>query len=147
MFREWLPDEWNVARGQGLDLRILTRRIARYVLARRDALATGSDITDRLAGEGPSWKQASLLLRRGFGMLRLLALPIADHVALRLLRPSQPSVIDGSMPLTEWFAQPGAGAAGIRKADVAERAFCHQDRSKNLHCYDVICDLHSGLVE
>ena len=147
MFRAWLPDEWNVARGQGLDLRILTRRIARYVLARRDALATGSDITDRLAGEGPSWKQASLLLRRGFGMLRLLALPIADHVALRLLRPSQPSVIDGSMALKEWFAQPGAGEAGIRKVDFDERAFCNQDLIKNLHCYDAIYDLASAVVE
>jgi O-antigen/teichoic acid export membrane protein/hydroxymethylpyrimidine pyrophosphatase-like HAD family hydrolase len=148
MFRAWMPDSWSLADGAGPTPRDLTRRMAGYVLARREALATDRDIAERLAGEGPLWKQTSQVLLSLFGTLRLGALSIADHAAKRLLHAARPSVIDGSMALTQWFAKPGAGAGGIRKVDFDERAFSNQDFIiDQLYCYDAVYDLASAAAD
>lgn len=148
MFRAYLPPEWSVA-----DLKTgvpggLSHRVAEYVFARRVALATDHDLTDRLGGEGPLWKQTSQVLLPLFGKMRLPALPVTDRVATRILHPRWPSVIDGSMALTQWFAEPATGTEGIRKVDFDERAFSNQDFAVDqLFCYDAVYDLASAAAD
>jgi len=148
MFRAYLPPEWSVA-----DLKTdmpggLSHRVAEYVFARRVALATDGDLTDRLAGEGSLWKQTSQVLLPLFGKMRLPALPVTDRVATRILHPRWPSVIDGSMALTHWFAEPATGIEGIRKVDFDERAFSNQDFVVDqLFCYDAVYDLASAAAD
>ena len=148
MFRAWMPDAWSLGGGAGPVPRDLTRRIAAYVLARREALGTDRDIAERLAGEGPLWKQTSQVLLSLFGKLRLGALAITDRASKRILHADPPSVIDGSMGRAQWFAEPGAGARGIRKVDFDERAFSNQDFIiDQLYCYDAVYDLASAAAD
>ena len=148
MFRAWLPEAWNADALSAERSPELARRMARYVVARRAALRTPRDITERLGGEGPIWKQTSQFLLRLFGKLRLLGLPVGDHAARRLLRPDVPSVIDGSMGRAQWFAEPGLSERGILKVDFDERAFSNQDFViDQLYCYDAVYDLASAAAD
>lgn len=147
MFRAWLPDKWNLTDGHGPTPRDLTRRTAAYVLARRNALATDRDVAERLGGTAPIWRQASKVLRGQFGMLWPLALTISEHAAKRLLRVEHPSVVDGSMAKSQWFAEPGAGTRGIRKVDFDERSSSHKDLFIDQLCYDAVYDLAGAAID
>jgi hydroxymethylpyrimidine pyrophosphatase-like HAD family hydrolase len=137
LYREWLPDEQRIDPNEpGMAFERATAMIA-YVEARHHALAVKEDVSLRLTGRLPAWEVASNLLSRAFGRGWIFArMPTVDPIVKRLLRCTDPSVIDGSMTPAHWFTEAGMGQR-LLKVDFSERAFCNRD----LYCYDPIFDV------
>jgi hypothetical protein len=135
LYRAWLPEEWRQAGG---DDRQLGDRIAAYVAARNRALAVSEDRTDRLAGRDSAADLVAAMLGEAFGKGRLPLRGVLRRTSRRLLATDRPSVIDGSMTLSHWFARPGAAAAA-RKVDFHARAFSNEDRASYDPVYDLAC--------
>lgn len=139
VYRAWLPEEQRLSSIPPGQEESLATAMAAYVALRNRALAVEEDVSTRLFGQGPAWEVASDVLSQVFGWAWLLArVPVVDPLVRRLLRVARPSVIDGNMALSRWFADPVDGGR-LRKIDFDERAFSNLD----LVSYDPVFDLAS----
>jgi hydroxymethylpyrimidine pyrophosphatase-like HAD family hydrolase len=145
LFRSWMPEECRV---DGIDdLDGLAPRIGSYVAARSRALAVEEDLSRRT---GDVREQIAKLIEPSFGRLAMAFRPLLMALTEQLLRVDKPSVIDGSMSLSQWFRTPSLapGAARHMKVDYDERAFANQDAVVDeLHCYDAVYDLAGAAVD
>ncbi len=140
LFRAWLPDSTRIAEGSWHP--DLPRAIGEYVTARNKALTATEDKSLRTAGLNPIWQRIADVIGTPFGRQRALYRPALHAAAKRLLKVSDPSVIDGSMALSQWFARPSSGTGQLVKVDYDERAFSNQDTViDQLYSYDPIFDL------
>ena len=135
LFREWLPEAARLASPPAASTRAIAERIAGYVADRADRLPAAADRSLALTDRHPLWQRVADRLGRGFRGLRPLARPALHRLSRRLLTAHHPSVVDGSLSLTQWFAHPASG--DLRKVDYDERAFSNED----LHVYDAAWDL------
>jgi hydroxymethylpyrimidine pyrophosphatase-like HAD family hydrolase len=119
LFRGWLPDD-PVSETDPPDEVQFAHRVADYVAARRARLRLGYDPTERLGDQKPAWGLAANWLELSFGLgpSRRPAHPALQVLSRRLLRPSSPTVVDGSMALSRWH---GRGSLAV-KVDYDERA-------------------------
>jgi hypothetical protein len=145
-YRTWLPEAQRLAeRATALSDPALAEAAAKYVFERHRALPVKEDVSLKLLGQIPVWEVASDRLSRAFRQgWWLVRIPAIDRRVKRLLAVDQPSVIDGSMGLSNWFStespdQPGR--AGFVKIEMDERDFCNLD----LYCFDPVYDL-TGLA-
>ncbi|MGH7902840.1 MAG: HAD family hydrolase, partial [Candidatus Dormibacteraceae bacterium] len=138
LFRAWLPAESRLTvPGAGFE-----DRVAAYVAARQGALAVETDASAGTAGLNPVWQRGADLMGAGFGRGRPLLRPLLHRLARRLLHDDHPSVVDGSMAISQWFRAPGG--EGPVKVDYDERAFSNQDTVVDqLYTYDAAFDLAS----
>jgi hydroxymethylpyrimidine pyrophosphatase-like HAD family hydrolase len=145
LYLDWLPERWRVGTPGSDGKSTIAGGIAAYVAARRRALAVGEDVSERLVGRGAVWDILADMLSDVFGRAKYGARPLVSHAAKRLVRPSRPSIIDGSMSLANWFAPPTAEAApnGLLKVDFDVRAFSNED----VYCYDALFDLASAAAD
>ena len=138
LFRKWIPESKKVTAGSprfGL-----AQAVAEYVDARHRGLRTTDDKSLRTAGLNPIWQRIADLLGTGFGRQRVLFRPVLHATAKRILEVREPSVIDGSTTLSQWFEQPD-GKRPL-KVDYDERAFSNQDTViDQLYSYDPLFDL------
>jgi hydroxymethylpyrimidine pyrophosphatase-like HAD family hydrolase len=135
LFRAWMPEATRVAEPSLPP--DLPRVIGEYVGARNRALAATEDKSLRTAGLNPIWQRIADLLGAGFGRQRIVFRHALHAAAKRLLKVSAPSVIDGSMAVSQWF-----GTRRPVKVDYDERAFSNQDTViDQLYSYDPIFDL------
>jgi hypothetical protein len=140
LYRDWLPPSSGGGSGAGPALASV---IAGYVTERRRALPAPGASVDRMGGRDPVWEVAGKLLAGQFGPLALASRPLLLNQVMRgLLRPGQPTVLDGKTDPRHWLADPAA-AGGLRKTDFYQRAFGHLD----LACYDPICDLAGAAAD
>ncbi len=140
LHRAWLPDEWRITGRADLDTPRTTRGIAAYVAGRRRALAVREDVSERLVGRGAVWDLVADMLSDAFGRAKYAVRPLASRAARRLVRPSEPSIVDGNMSLAHWFAAPGQAApSAVLKTGFDARAFSNEDS----YCYDAVFDLAS----
>ena len=140
LFRAWLPDDHRIDGSASHP--DLARAIGEYASARNLALPATEDKSLRTAGLNPIWQRIADLLGTSFGRQRVLFRPALHAAARRLLRVSDPSVIDGSMALSQWFAQASDGSEQLIKVDYDERAFSNQDTViDQLYSYDPVFDL------
>jgi hydroxymethylpyrimidine pyrophosphatase-like HAD family hydrolase len=139
MYRAWLREEQRFVPSEpGREVE-QTEALIAYVEARHHALGVKEDVSLRLIGRLPAWEAASNLLSQAFGRGWLIArVPIVDPIVKRLLRCTDPSVIDGSMTPAHWFTEEGDGQR-LLKVDFYERAFSNRD----LYCYDPAFDVAS----
>jgi hydroxymethylpyrimidine pyrophosphatase-like HAD family hydrolase len=140
MFRAWQPE----ARRLGSDSPPveLAQTMADYVAARGRALPAAEDKSLRTAGLNPIWQRVADFLGQGFGRQRAMFRPALHAAAQTLLLVDKPSVIDGSMSLSQWFSQPAGTQHRFVKVDYDERAFSNQDTViDQLYSYDPIFDL------
>lgn len=137
VYRAWLPDggRLSAAAVEPGRERAVAHAVAAYVEARHRALALDEDVSLRLVGRHPAWQRAGDLLGRAFGRAAPLARPVLHRTAKRLLRVERPSVVDGGMAPSHWFAS-GTGG-GLLKTDADEHAFSNLD----MFCCDPIFDL------
>ena len=134
LFREWLPEEARLGAPEPTAVTAVAQRIASYVADRAQRLTAVADRSLLLAGRNPLWQRVADRLGRGFRGARPFVRPALHRLGKRLLAAPQPSIVDGSLALAEWFALPGEG---WRKVDYDERAFSNED----LHVYDPAWDL------
>ena len=145
LFRSWLPDETRVTAPANEEL---AKAIATYVAARRRGLATRTDTSARLVGLNPLWQRAADLIGLGFGRARPLVRPLLHSAARRLLRVQHPSVIDGSMAISQWFAAGSGSRNRFVKVDYDERAYSNQDTViDQLYSYDAAYDVASAAAD
>jgi len=138
LYRAWLPAPWRLSPSWPPEEAGIADRIASYVIARREALAVTDDTSRRLRGRGPVWELVADMLSDVFGGAKDLARPLTRRSALRLVRPVRPSVVDGSMALSHWFAPPSQRIVELmQKVDFDERAYSNEDT----YCYDAVYDL------
>jgi len=135
LFREWLPEEARLASPPAASTWAIAERISGYVADRADRLRAAADRSLALTDRHPLWQRVADRLGRGFRGLRPLVRPALHRLSRRLLTAHHPSVVDGSLSLTQWFAHPASG--DLRKVDYDERAFSNED----LHVYDAAWDL------
>ncbi|HVC30150.1 MAG TPA: hypothetical protein VND24_03115, partial [Steroidobacteraceae bacterium] len=151
LFRAWLPEAGRLSCPSTEGEAAVAERIAAYVAARRRALATPEDRSRGLGGLNPLWQRAANLLDPAFGRAGLLMRPLLGRVTRRMFAVKHPSVIDGSMALSQWFAPSPAGAAEaapLLKADYDERAFSNQDTLLDqIYSYDAVYDLASAAAD
>ncbi len=137
LYRAWLPEEWRLTLS-GADEDAVADRVAAYVVARREALAVADDPSRSLRGRGPVWELVAELLGDAFGRAKDLSRPLTRHSARRFATPARPSIVDGSMGLSHWFAPPSrTDVESMQKVDFAERAYSNEDA----YCYDAVFDL------
>lgn len=108
LFREWMPDSTHAELLPSHDRPAMAARIAEYVFMRNRRLGLDTDVTLRQGGQYPAWEATSTLLSRSCGP----AWPVGrtlltDRAVKRLLRVANPSVIDGRVELSNWFAEDG----------------------------------------
>ena len=143
-YRAWLPEAQRVAeRPIALSGPALAEVAAQYVFARHRALPVEEDISLKLQGQVPVWEVASDQLRPAL-RLGWWRIPVIDPHVKRLLAVTQPSVIDGSMGLSNWFSNESPDQlSSVRfvKIDIDERDFSNLD----LYCYDPVYDV-AGLA-
>jgi trehalose-6-phosphatase len=132
LYRAWLPEARRLRPGAPETV-ALAGPIVAYTVARRRAFGVARDVTPRLGGRLPAWEAASQILCRVFGRGRIAARPLVDPYVRRLLRPTQPAVVDGNMALENWFSDHGR----LRKVDAEQRAFSN----RNLYSFDPVFDL------
>ncbi len=139
LYRAWLPAPWRLTASWPPEEAGIADRITSYVIARREALAVTDDTSRRLRGRGPVWELVADMLSDVFGGAKDLARPLTRRSALRLVRPPvRPSVVDGSMALSHWFAPPAQRIVELmQKVDFDERAYSNED----MYCYDAVFDL------
>ena len=111
LFRSWMPEAARAELLPSDDRVAVASRVAKYIFTRNRLLGLEEDVTLRQGGQYPAWEAASTVLSRSFGRAwpvgRTL---ITDRVAKRLLRVQSPSVIDGRVELSQWFAERGPGS-------------------------------------
>jgi hydroxymethylpyrimidine pyrophosphatase-like HAD family hydrolase len=138
-YRAWLPGEWRLLgpRSEGLE-----RRIASYVLRRREALAIDPGFAVRATDQYASWDLIADILGWGLmGKLRMLVAPLTWAAARRLTAAERPSLVDGRMGAADWFAPPAAlPAEAALKAEPDESTFANAARLT----YDALFDLASA---
>ncbi len=139
LYRAWLPEDWRLAPPSPSEDETVAARVASYVVACRDVLAVPEDVSRRLVGREPVWEIVASMLGDAFGKARYVVRPMTNRIALRLVKASRPSVVDGSMGLSHWFRPPTEriDEGTIRKVDFATRAFSNEDT----YCYDAVFDL------
>lgn len=145
LYHASLPERWRLtARSISPDGRI-EEGIAAYVRDRRQALAVEEDMSQRLVGREAVWELVADILSDAFGRAKYAMRPTINHVARRLLRPSRPSIVDGSMSLRHWFLAPRASqdTSALIKVDFAARDFSNHDR----YCYDAAFDLAGAAAD
>jgi len=137
VYRAWLPEDrrLSAAAVEPGRKRAIAHAVATYVAARHRALALDEDVSLRLIGRHPAWQRAGDLLGRAFGRAAPLARPVLHRTAKRLLRVERPSVVDGSMTPSHWFA--GGTEGRLLKTGADEHAFSNLD----MFCCDPIFDL------
>jgi pyrimidine operon attenuation protein/uracil phosphoribosyltransferase len=133
LFREWLPD----ARRMAADSDKLASSVAAYVATRQRALRVASDTTRRMVGQRPVWEVGGLLLGAGFARAAPVArVALVDRAVRRLLRVTEPSVVDGSTTPEHWFVPADTGAPAV-KVSLSDRTYW----SLGLACCDATFDL------
>jgi hydroxymethylpyrimidine pyrophosphatase-like HAD family hydrolase len=143
LFRGWLSDDQRLT-PRCADAAGLARRVAAYVVARRDRLATGYDPSERISHGFPAWRRATVILERPLGRARLLIRPGRDRLSRRLLGVSKPAVVDGSMALTRWY---GTERQAL-KVDYDERAYAVQDsETDEMYSYDPVFDIAGAAAD
>jgi hydroxymethylpyrimidine pyrophosphatase-like HAD family hydrolase len=86
----------------------------------------------------PVWQRIADMLGRSFGRQRVVFRPALHALARRLTSVAKPSVVDGSMALSQWFET----GDRLVKVDYDERAFSNQDTIiDQLYSYDPVYDL------
>ncbi|HKC18046.1 MAG TPA: hypothetical protein VKE27_00305 [Candidatus Dormibacteraeota bacterium] len=140
LFRAWLPESTRIADGSAHADQV--EAVAQYVHARNQRLRATEDKSLRTLGLNPIWQRIADLLGSGFGRQRVLFRAVLHAAAKRLLEVRNPSVIDGSMALSQWFERNGDAGGGMLKVDYDERAFSNQDTViDQLYSYDPVFDL------
>lgn len=139
IYSAWLPEERRLSSIKPGKEQSLADKVVEYTAARHRALAVEEDMGIRLVGEMPGWEVASSIFSKEFGRGWLFArMPLVDPVIKRLLCVEHPSVIDGRMGLSHWFAD--ESGSGLLKADFDEGTFTN---AVDLACYDPVFDLAS----
>jgi hydroxymethylpyrimidine pyrophosphatase-like HAD family hydrolase len=139
LYRTWLPEDWRLSPPSPPEDETVAARVASYVVARRDALAVAEDVSRRLVHREPVWEIVASMLGDAFGKAKYVVHPLTTRIAIRLVKTTRPSVVDGSMALSRWFrpsTEPIVEGT-IRKVDFAARAFSNEDT----YCYDAVFDL------
>lgn len=145
LFRAWAPEGARIGRPQNLPG--MAERIAAYVLARRERLAVPTDVSERLVGLNPVWQRVADIIAASFGGARSLVRPFTHRAARQLLRVAEPSVIDGSMAVCQWFGDPRV-PQGLLKVDYDERAYSNQDTVVDqLYSFDPVFDLAAAAAD
>lgn len=139
LFRAWLPEAARISHGG--EPAGLAQAVAEYVAARNVALRSREDKSLRTVGLNPLWQRTADFLGAGFGRQRALFRPALHTAAKKLLHVDEPSVVDGSMALGQWFISSQRGGRLV-KVDYDERAFSNQDTViDQLYSYDPEFDL------
>ncbi|HEX2910684.1 MAG TPA: HAD hydrolase family protein [Chloroflexia bacterium] len=141
LYQAWLPEEHSLSELDPSSLQPLLKVMAAYVADRNRALPVEQDFSRQLAGQRPVWEAAGELLFQVYARVRPYTVPfhlLTHPVSRRLLRVGRPSVIDGSMQFSNWYA---VRPQGLLKVDFDYRAFSNLD----LYCYDPVYDL-AGLA-
>jgi len=141
IYREWILEPRRLTALPRLGSTVIDS-IVDYVGARRDALAVDQDFSLRLPDRGAVWQRVAELLGGGFGRSAQFARPVLHRLAKRLVKASQPAVIDGAMELRHWFQAGSAVPSNLRKVEYEERAFSNQE----LYCYDPVFDLAGAAI-
>ncbi|MFI5268288.1 MAG: HAD family hydrolase, partial [Chloroflexota bacterium] len=134
LFREWLPESSRLA--TAAELEEAAPHIVDYVTARARALPVPDDVSQRLRGRLCLWRMVGRFLARPFGRARIVAWPLTEIAARRLLRVQRPSVVDGNTGLPRWFRD-SSREHSFKKIGFYERTFSGFDR----YCYDPVFDL------
>jgi hydroxymethylpyrimidine pyrophosphatase-like HAD family hydrolase/adenine/guanine phosphoribosyltransferase-like PRPP-binding protein len=133
LYRVWLPAECRMP----AECDELPASVAAYVATRQRALRVSRDTTVTMIGQRPVWEVAGLLLGAGFGRAAPLArVALVDRAMRRLLRVTEPSVVDGSTAPEHWFMPPGDGVPAV-KVSLSDRTYW----SLGLACCDATFDL------
>jgi hydroxymethylpyrimidine pyrophosphatase-like HAD family hydrolase len=133
LYREWIAAERRMA----ADGDALPTSVAEYVAARRRALRVDRDRTVAMIGQRPVWEVAGLVLGGGFGRAAPVArVALVNRAARRLLRVTQPSVVDGNMTPDHWFTAAEDGQPAL-KVGLSDRTYW----SLGLACCDPAFDL------
>jgi hypothetical protein len=136
LYREWLPAERSLA-APGSDANALASGAASYVAARRRALGVAGDASVAMRGQRPVWEIAGLILARGFFRLAPVArVTLVACAARRLLRVTDPSVVDGSMTPEHWFTPIESSRPPV-KVGLSDRSYWRL----GLACFDAAFDL------
>jgi hydroxymethylpyrimidine pyrophosphatase-like HAD family hydrolase len=135
LFRRWLPEPCRLGPDASAVGPLLADRIAGYVADRARHLPAVADRGLELAGRQPLWQRISDRLGRGFGGVRPFVRPALHKFGRTVLAAPDPSVVDGSLALSEWFRCDER--KDWLKVDYDERAFSNED----LHVYDAVWDL------
>jgi hydroxymethylpyrimidine pyrophosphatase-like HAD family hydrolase len=145
LFRAWIPETARIRPSESVPG--MVDRVADYVLARRAHLGLASDVSERLVGMMPVWQRVAGILAKPFGHGRAYIRPLSHAAALRLLKVSQPSIIDGSMAVSQWFRDPWA-PYGLLKVDYDERAYSNQDTVVDqIYSFDAAFDLAAAAAD
>jgi len=136
LFREWLPETSRLGNLGPNRVHGVAADIVDYAIRRAGKLAVAEDMSLRLTDRGAVWQRSGDVLARAFGRGGQLMRPLLHRVVKQLLRVAQPSVIDGSMELRNWF-EPADDGGPLRKVDFDQRAFSSLD----IYCYDHAFDL------
>jgi hydroxymethylpyrimidine pyrophosphatase-like HAD family hydrolase len=132
LYREWLPPGRRLHAESGQ----FAGAVASYVAARRRALRVGRDMSAAMQGQRPVWEVAALMLARGFApaasVMRIL---LVNRAVGRLVRVSQPSVVDGNMTSEHWFCC--EGGRRVVKVGLSDRTYWRL----GLACFDASFDL------
>jgi len=143
LFRQWLSESARISDSTPLPELPLT--IGRYVAARNAAMTATEDKSLRTDGLNPIWQRIADLIGQGFGRQRVLFRSALHAAAQRLLEVRNPSVIDGSMAVSQWFATTHSDPV---KVDYDERAFSNQDTViDQLYSYDAVFDLAAAVAD
>jgi len=133
LYRAWLPAERRMA----ADCDKLATSAAAYVATRQRTLGVARDTTVAMVGQRPVWEVGGLLLGAGFARAAPVArVALVDRAVRRLLRVTEPSVVDGSMTPEHWFAPAGNGMPAV-KVGLSDRTYW----SLGLACCDATFDL------
>jgi len=133
LYRAWLPAERRMA----ADSDKLATGAAAYVATRQRALRVARDTTVAMFGQRPVWEVGGLLLGAGFARAAPVArVALVDRAVRRLLRVTEPSVVDGSMTPEHWFVPAGNGMPAV-KVGLSDRTYW----SLGLACCDATFDL------
>jgi hydroxymethylpyrimidine pyrophosphatase-like HAD family hydrolase len=145
LFRAWIPEAARIRPSEPVPG--MVEHVADYVLARRAQLSVAADVSERLAGLMPVWQRVAGMLAKPFGRGDSFIRPLSHAAALRLLKVEQPSLIDGSMAISQWFRDPWS-ADGLLKVDYDERAYSNQDTVVDqLYSFDAAFDLASAAAD
>lgn len=147
VYRSWLPEEWRLSAERAAGDARIAGHIASYALARSRALPVAEDVSERLVGRDAAWEYVAAMLGRAFGRAELVLRPVTGRTARRLVRTPRPSVIDGNMRLSQWFAPPDAAAAedALRKVEYDERAFSASGLC--MYSFDPVADLAGAAAD
>ena len=136
LYREWFDDADRVTGSSGAT--DLAAGLAAYAAERSRRLRVSADRSRQLGGSQPAWEAAAIEMSRAFGR----AWPVAQILAVnplvrRLMRVPNPTVVDGTTDLENWFRGDRSGVDALRSAGMQRRAYWHL----GLGSYDPVFDL------